>query len=194
MFKGICIALFLSLSANVCIAQEQRDEPKTAIDSFVAENSGIIVKEYYKIGKFGSWSKASLEIEAVFFYPAGLKDNGIKGLRMGGDYGGELPSKSSHVDIDEIPDLIDAISALEILAEEILADEIGKTSTAEYTEAYYDTKGSFRVGIVKENGGKLFNEWRAFADCGLLRRTLKLKELTELKEYISEGLAKLNTL
>jgi hypothetical protein len=183
MFKGICIALFLSLSANVCIAQEQRDEPKTAIDSFVAENSGIIVKEYYKMGKFGSF-----EIDAVFFYPAGVKNDGVKGLRMRIDYGDELRSRSSFIDIDEIPDLIDAISELEILA-----DGIGKTSTAEYIEAYYNTKGSFRVGIVKENRGRLFNEWKVIADCGLLRRELKLKELTKLKEYISKGLAKLNT-
>jgi hypothetical protein len=188
MFKGICIALFLSLSANVCIAQEKRDEPKTAIDSFVAENSGIVVKEYYKIGNFGSFLKASLEIDAVFFYPAGLKNDGVKGLRMRVDYGDKLPGKSSFIDLDEIPDLINAISRLVILA-----DEIGKTSTAEYIEAYYDTKGSFRVGIVKENRGKLFNEWKAIADCGLLRRSLKLKELTKLAEYISMGLAKLNT-
>jgi hypothetical protein len=76
-----------------------------------------------------------------------------------------------------------------------LADEIDQTSTANNSQAYYETKGYYSVGIARDHRDKRYKAKRKpFSYYGVRRKELKLKELAELNDYISMGIAKLNTL
>ena len=193
--KWYLIPLILIMDADLSSAQLESQVPKTNIEEFLANESNIVVRVYYQIGRIGGLMSEPIEVIAVFVYQNGYREEGRKGIRIeiGKDNPKTLQRKEiSYVDIDEMPLLLEAFSGLQKLAVEW--EQMNKQ---DYNEAQYETKGDFRIGFYRSEGKYRPAAVKAFASAGTVRTTirfLKLKDLGKLSQFMVKGLEKLESL
>lgn len=135
------MAAMLLVSSSFAQSAEMVDTSKasTKIGQFMSENSMLLEKQEFKLGKIGGTGK--VELYAVKAYRPG-QDDTLKGIKFVVTESGQGGTRTAFLDVEEVRDLIQALKYLAEMSSN-RANNVGN----EFARiAYYTSRDDFTVG------------------------------------------------
>jgi len=156
-FGSFCVAL-LFVSTFAYGQQEQKKEPATKLEQFLAKKGKIIVKDFLEAGVLNGQYGTKITVNALTIYEPGKEIEKIRGLRIEIYEGGRLErSNISFLDMEEVESLSRAITYMITLLEK------WKNTNREYSEVIFSTKGDFNLGFYQKG-----TDIQAFSKSGII--------------------------
>jgi hypothetical protein len=175
--------LAVTSSAFAQKAPEDKEAPKTKLETFLATKGSMVVKDFYELG-----SVRGMSIDALVIYEPGKEGTKIKGLRAEITDGGRLSnSHSSFLDMDELESLAGALDYMG----KLMGEWKGHKREA-YTEVTFQTKGDFKLGFFQKG-----DDQRLFASSGIIGKADffgTAEDLPKIRTLLGQAIDKLKGL
>jgi hypothetical protein len=183
MKKNVIGLFILSVIAITFASAQERQKPQTKLEEIFLSKGDLLIREFYPLQKKGVTGDTSFDW--IIVKKAGQERNAVSGLKVEiSDYSRTISNKqSAFLDSEEVKELISSIDYFMNLS-----DQYRVQPPATYTEAYFSTKGDFKIGFYCD--GKDMKGFMSAGSIGSVSTFFDIKKFPDIKSILEDAIAK----